>query len=839
MLNKLKTRSIVIVFFIIWSVHFIHYFYFIQGFEFIWALTMFLCFGLIANKAFKDRNYQFVILGKDNYTAGQAAGTDIYYSGGNKENEAALETLRRSEEKYRFMFENNLFPMYTFDLEAFNIVEVNNAALEKYGYTREEFLSLNIEQLRSEREKTKVAQLYVEAKKNNISTYKSEAWHIKKDGNLMCIDANVFFIIDNGKMVALALVNDITQKKMAEEALRLSEEKYRNIFENSPFSKFIFELEEYRIIDVNIAAIEIYGYTREEFLELTLDQVRSPKEKNKIKDLAEYVRKNNLTNFRGQSIHVKKDGTEIFVDVNVYFTIDGGIKVGHAQINDITEKKLSEEALMKSEANLKAIIENTKDAIWSLDTEGKVLAVNNTYLKLFYDYYKIDLKPGRYIFELMKQESREFHYAFFQKVLSGEQVFFEWGDNLNGKDIYFEVTINPIITENGKITGASYFMRDVTDSKHTQLSLKNNEEKYRKLIETMNEGLLYVDNDDNVQFTNDRFLEITGYDASEMKGDQPLKLLVDETTRKKILDKSKLRLKGISDDYEVQIIRKNGEKIWVFVSGSPLYNDQNEVIGTIATFIDITERKNTEDKLLAKNRELDEFAYIVSHDLKAPLRAINSLSEWIEEDLGDKLQSETKQNMDLMRSRVKRMEMLINGILEYSRIGRNTTLTEKIEINHFLKDIVEMLSPPRNFNIEIKADTMYIYAERIKLQQVFSNLIGNAVKHHEREDGRVTICATKYDEHCEFSVEDDGPGIDAKFHEKIFAIFQTLKSKDTVESTGIGLTIVKKIIEENGGAIRLESQSGKGAKFIFTWNTQNIGNENDVVANFSTKTSFN
>jgi len=254
-------------------------------------------------------------------------------------------------------------------------------------------------------------------------------------------------------------------------------------------------------------------------------------------------------------------------------------------------------------------------------------------------------------------------------------------------------------------------------------------------------------------------------------------------------------------------------------------------------FENITERKRAEmqmqeradelsrvNKLLThttllleeRNRELDQFAYVASHDLKAPLRAIANLSEWIEEDLGDRLPDENQRQMQLLRGRVHRMESLINGLLQYSRVGRTQVLAETLSVETLLNEVIDSLAPPDSFKVEVAPHMPTLNSKALLLRQVFSNLIGNAIQHHPRSNGSVAIAFQDQGLSYEFIVADDGRGIAPEHYEKIFAIFHTLESRDT-ESTGIGLSIVKKIIETEGGTIQVESQLGVGTTFRFTW----------------------
>jgi signal transduction histidine kinase len=222
--------------------------------------------------------------------------------------------------------------------------------------------------------------------------------------------------------------------------------------------------------------------------------------------------------------------------------------------------------------------------------------------------------------------------------------------------------------------------------------------------------------------------------------------------------------------------------------------------------------------LQRSNEELDQFAYATSHDLKAPLRGIMNLATFIEEDLGDHATQEVRQNLGLLRSRARRLESLIEGILAYSRAGRVRATLERVDTRALMREVIELIAPPGGCDIAVVGDMPTIETERVPLQQVFMNLVQNAVKHGCKEGrGRVEVSARAQPGGWLFSVRDFGAGIPAEFHARIFTVFQTLAPRDQVEGTGIGLAVVKKLVETRGGAVHLESAPGAGARFDFTW----------------------
>ncbi|MEM9803651.1 MAG: ATP-binding protein [Cyanobacteria bacterium P01_D01_bin.56] len=227
--------------------------------------------------------------------------------------------------------------------------------------------------------------------------------------------------------------------------------------------------------------------------------------------------------------------------------------------------------------------------------------------------------------------------------------------------------------------------------------------------------------------------------------------------------------------------------------------------------------KKNSQLLKSRNQELDEFAYIASHDLKAPLRAIANLAQWLHEDLGEQIPPENQQQLDLMQTRVSRLESFIDGLLQYSRAGRQSLDTVPLSSTQLVRDIVDTLTPPEKMKIILPKQSFSLTTEKLLLEQVLTNLISNAIKYHHRPDGRITVAAKELGSMVEFAVADDGPGIAPEYHQRIFGVFQTLASRDQIESTGIGLSIVKKLVEHQGGEISLSSEPGKGSTFIFTW----------------------
>ncbi|MDC8773110.1 ATP-binding protein [Roseateles albus] len=274
---------------------------------------------------------------------------------------------------------------------------------------------------------------------------------------------------------------------------------------------------------------------------------------------------------------------------------------------------------------------------------------------------------------------------------------------------------------------------------------------------------------------------------------------------------------------ELKNLAKDGSIYWVETTIVPFLGADGSPAQYVAIRAEITARKlleqHNEEMLLelqAANRELNDFAYIVSHDLKAPLRGISSLASWLMSDYADKLGAEGAQQLGLIDNRVKRLGALVDGILAYSRAGRGREERRLVNLDALVRNSIELLAPPPHLMIELNGTLPSVQIDPFKAQQLFQNLLSNAIKYMDKAAGRVTVSCAVIGPMWQFTVADNGPGIEARFFDKIFQLFQTLSPRDKVESTGVGLALVKKIVELEGGRVWVESTPGEGAAFHFT-----------------------
>jgi signal transduction histidine kinase len=283
---------------------------------------------------------------------------------------------------------------------------------------------------------------------------------------------------------------------------------------------------------------------------------------------------------------------------------------------------------------------------------------------------------------------------------------------------------------------------------------------------------------------------------------------------------------GAERRFEHRLARRGAGRRQVEAVYRPHRASDGSVLGVVTLLTDITERKRMELRLaqqgrdlLRSNEELEQFAYVASHDLKAPLRGIENLVSWIEEDMEEMLTGDTRINMDLLKSRVRRLESLLDDLLAYSRAGRNDATVDTIDTRVLVQELAALVSPPEGFQIEADAGLPTIEAARAPLTQALQNLIGNAIKHHDHPaTGHIWVAARPTGAMIAFTVTDDGPGIPEQFRERVFGMFQTLRPRDEVEGSGMGLAIVKKLVERQGGTVWLsEGRDDRGLTVHFTW----------------------
>ncbi len=655
--------------------------------------------------------------------------------------------------------------------------------------------------------------------------------------------------MDNKEVVLLKKALE-RQKKARRQAEMILEEKSRELYETSRqlqetnarlenlLSEKTSELEgvfvnivdpyvvmdlDTNVIRMNSAAVQFLGYdhTKEA---LNLSTLVHPDYRDYTLDaLKQLYSVGTLKNYRARIF--LKDGSTRFVQVNSSMIYDKDRNPIAAQgiIRDITGEMEAQEQIRASQNRLATLISNLQTGVL-LESEDRKISLTN---QMFCDLFQIPVSPDQLKGADCSNAAEESKHHFadpegfvkrIEKVLKSKKLVLS--DELKMKDgRILERDYIPIFSD-GKYKGHLWTYQDVTLRKNYKKNIEAQKEKYWSIIANMNLGLVEVDNEDIIQLVNQSFCTMSGYSEKELLGSKAADIL--KVREKNLIEeKGKERLKGRSNSYEIKVLAKSGkEKHWL-VSGAPRYDEAGKVIGSIGIHLDITAQKNLEiqkEELLAEleesNKGLQEYAHIVSHDLKSPLRSISALATWLYDDYNDKLDDAGIYNLQMMQEKVEGMDKLIDGILKYSSIKSESLENSPVDLNTVVNEIREIIFIPDHVNVIIMDPLPTLEADATKMHQLFQNLIGNAVTNIDKEEGIVAIGVKEEKDHWEFYIRDNGVGIPEEYHEKIFKIFQSIGNEE--RSTGIGLSIVKKIIDLYQGEIWLESEVGQGTTFFFT-----------------------
>ncbi len=577
---------------------------------------------------------------------------------------------------------------------------------------------------------------------------------------------------------------------------------------------------------VNKGFTNLTGYTKDEVVGKKPGHVLQGRETSKETVLYLRDKIKNEQPFVCEILNYHKNGTPYWVRITgqPLFGKEGKVVQFFAFEENITEEKLVKEKLKESEKRLATLILNLQTGILLEDENRKVLLSNRQFCNLFSipvdpeNLKGTDCRNAAEQSKALFKNPEEFVRRINQltkekKIAMGDEL-----EMIDGRIL--ERDFIPIYDDQNNYKGHLWKYLDITFRKNYQKNLKAQKEKYSNIIANMHLGLVEANHNNEVLYVNQSFVDMIGYSREELIG-KDITELIQADAQDLVKQQIQKRRQGIADSYELKIKIKNGEERYWINSAAPNYNEQGEIIGTIAIQLDITERKrleNEREKLLEslenQNERLNEYAHVVSHDLKSPLRNISALVSWTKEDFAGRIGKESLTNLNHIQNKIEKMDHLIGNILKYSSIESSSVVNKQLDLDVLVRDIIDMIYIPDHISVSVKRKLPTIVADQTRIQQLFQNLIANAVNYIDKPKGIVEVDFEVNTTHYVFKIKDNGIGIARENFEKIFNVFSSLGNHE--RSTGIGLSIVKKVVRFYEGKIWLESEVGKGTTFFFS-----------------------
>jgi PAS domain S-box-containing protein len=574
-----------------------------------------------------------------------------------------------------------------------------------------------------------------------------------------------------------------------------------------------------RIIFVNRNIEILFGYSRPELIGQALELLVPPRFRAQHPDhVAGFFSdpKARLMGAGRELFGLRKDGIEVPIEIGLspLDTAEGTFTL--ASIIDITERKRTEE-------RFRLAVEAAPNAMLMIGKNRRITLVNRNAEDLF-GYSRAELigEPMDVLVPRRLRAGHPGHVANFfadpktRSMGAGRELF---GQRKDGTEVPLEIGLNPIQTPDGLLTLASII--DITARKRAE----EVEQRMSALVESADDAILTKGLDGIIRSWNPGAERLLGYRAEDMIGQSVTRLLPADRQDEESMILSQIQKGHRVANFETVRRKSDGTQVEVSLTISPIRDRLGSVIGASKIMRDITQRKRTEEELRRSNgelekinAELDEFVYTASHDLRAPLTGVATVAQWILTD-DNSLSAESRERLTLIQGRVERMKRLLNDIRDYARTGRYAqTSGPVLTAAALVADVVATAHVPPGFSVRSDPRLADIRVDRVPLEQVFHNLINNAIKHHDRPAGTVTVSVVANGPMLRFSVVDDGPGIPAEYCETVFEMFKTLKPKDQVEGSGMGLALVRRVVGRLGGSCGLGPvDGGRGAHVWFDW----------------------
>jgi len=697
----------------------------------------------------------------------------------------------------------------------------NEAYLTLTGFSQVEVLGKTPIQLGKCEETTEEELLKMTIPFLNGDPFNVEHLHRKKNGEKFWVKTKGQPIFDsNGKVAQyFAMIEDITEKKQADFKLMESEDRLSFLIRNLQ-TGIILEDENRKLLLTNKKSCSMFGFDKDPEDLMGMDLSKSAEDfKLLFKNPDVFAeRLNKIFKIKNPVINEELELVDGRFFERSYIPIfrDGIYKGSLRSYVDITIKKNHEIILQNEKQKYSNIIANMNLGLIEVNLNDEITMANQSFCEI--SGYSLEELIGSKSSELLVSEEGKRIIKDRRSVRKkGVSDSYEVKIiNNKGEKRYWLISGAPNYNSNGEIVGTIGINLDITDQKEQEERLY-----LLSLIAEKNINAVVVsDKEGKIEWANTSFEAMSGYSMEEFVGKKPGHFLQGPETNVETVNYMKDRIeRGLPFNCEIINYSKSGQKYWVSIQGQALYNKEGEIVKFFAIEENVTQKKELEQQkegllnsLAQSNKELEDYAQIVSHDLKSPLRSIHSLLTWIKEDNDKVFTDQTLNYFSMMENKVEKMDRLIEGILTYSKIDKEDLSLEMVNTQQIIKGIIAIIHVPKHIKVTIKNSLPVIYADRYRIQQLFQNIIGNAVNYIDKEIGSVEISSEEFENHYVFSIKDNGIGIAKKHYKKIFETFQSLTTSE--HSTGLGLSIVKKIVEKYNGEIWIESEEGVGSTFF-------------------------
>ncbi|MBN2463065.1 MAG: PAS domain S-box protein [Dehalococcoidia bacterium] len=738
------------------------------------------------------------------------------------------EALRRSEERYRTILDEMEESYYETDLTG-NYTFFNDSLCKKLGYSREELMGMNFQVHTEPEDVKKITETYAEVYRKGKPIKWFSPAQIRKDGTRIFAEDSISILRDQrGKVIGYrGISRDVTERTQMLEALRRSEEKYRNVLEGIEESYYEVDYAG-NFTFFNDALCHQLGYSREELMGMNYKIYTPP---DKVKEVFQAYNQVYRTGEPTKLFDMEqliKDGAQVVIENSIFpLRNEKGEIIGFRGIGrDVTQRKQMEETLRQSEEKYRNVLENMREAYYEMDIAGNYTFFNDALCRhLGYSREELMGMNYRTYVPLEKWEDAFEIYNQVYRVGEPSEMHNVIQIRKDGRRISVESSAIPIRNEKSEIIGFRGIMRDVTERKRTEEALRHSEEKYRTILEDMKDAYFEIDTAGNYTFFNDALCHQLGYSREELMGMNFKTYTPPDKVKETFKIYNRIYRTGepaeISD---IALIRKDGRQLFAESSASPIRNEKDEIVGFRGVMRDVTERKlAAEEKrqleqkaqLASRLASVGELASGVAHEINNPLTGVIGYAHLL---LAKKdIPKDIIRDVEVINEGAQRVAGIVKKLLAFAR--QTKPEQRYVNINELVRTTLDLQAYALAAN-NIKAslrfarDLPMTVADPGQLQQVFLNLIMNAETAMKlaHDKGKLTIKTEHVDNTIRISFKDNGPGITKENLEDIFNPFFT--TREVGQGTGLGLSVCHGIVTQHKGRIWVESEPGKGATFV-------------------------